>query len=220
MNKTLLAKIGMMGLVLTLVLVTPGCGVCGFGPGQVLIRDPQLELALRNALGIPFTCITRADMLRLTDLNAASFGIQFLDGLETATNLVNLDLKSNFIENITPLRDLDNLVNLNLSFNGIDVIEPISGLDSLRTLDLACNGSIKNWDPLVALVTTNNGFLEGGTIWVDEDSVTADPGSGQELTLDFTFVFDEILQYSIENNIVIEVFIGVPDGAGSGSCGF
>jgi hypothetical protein len=222
MNKTLIGKIGILGMVLALVLVTPGCGVCGFGPGQVLIRDPQLELALRQALNVPFSCITRADMLRLTQLSATSYGIRYLDGLEFATNLVSLDLDSNYIEDIAPLRDLDKLVNLNLAFNGIDYIEPISSLDSLRNLNLACNGTINDWNPLAAVVTTNNGFLEGGIISVDEDSVLVQNSASNEdeFTFNFAFVYDAILQYQIENGVVIEVFIGTLADGSTGTCGF
>jgi len=212
MNKKPIIKMGVLGLVLCLAVVTPGCGVCGFGPGQILIRDPQLELALRQALNVPFSCITRADMLRLTDLNASNFGIRYLDGIEAATNLVNLDLSDNFIENIIAIRDLDNLATLDLNNNGIDIIEPISGLNSLRDLDFGCNGTIRDWNPLVAVVTTNSGFLEGGTIRVDEDSIwvgtlgeDGQPDGGREVSLEFSLASGEIASYAAGNGVLIEV---------------
>src|SRR5271165_50300 len=72
--------------------------------------DPNLEAAVRDALQIYSpTPVDQTNMLTLTNLPAAFRGIQDLSGLETASNLVTLDLGFNSLTNLSPLAGLTKL---------------------------------------------------------------------------------------------------------------
>ena len=61
-----------------------------------IIPDANLRAAIRDALGkSAFAPITVTDMARLTALDASNRNIRELDGLESATNLTDLNLKGN-----------------------------------------------------------------------------------------------------------------------------
>lgn len=71
---------------------------------QVNITDASLRAALYTALGRNrMDAIDRAELARLTTLNAADSGITNLTGLEFAVNLNTLDLRNNSITSIAPL---------------------------------------------------------------------------------------------------------------------
>jgi Leucine-rich repeat (LRR) protein len=109
----------------------------------VTFADPNLEQAVRNALGIPAgQPITRADMTRLTSLEASRRDIQNLSGLEYAINLQKLFLFWNHISDISPLANLTNLQGLYLSGNRISDISPLvsnTGLGPGDTVQLEKN---------------------------------------------------------------------------------
>jgi len=73
-----------------------------------LVPDPNLETALREALGIPAAPLTQADLETLTRLDLSNRGITDLTGLECATNLRVLNLRGN------------NFADLNLTFQILD----------------------------------------------------------------------------------------------------
>jgi len=117
----------------------------------VTFTDPNLEQAVRNTLGIPGgQPITRADMTRLTSLNAESKSIRSLSGLEYAINLQDLYLESNQINDINPLANLNNLQELHLGRNQISDISPLANLTNLQVLVLDYN-QISNISPLANL---------------------------------------------------------------------
>jgi Leucine-rich repeat (LRR) protein len=102
--------------------------------------DPNLEQVVRNTLGIPKRQpITRADMKRLTSLDAEFKDIRNLSGLEYAINLQWLNLWGNEIKDISPLSNLSNLWLLWLSYNQISDISPLANLTNLWYLDLSNN---------------------------------------------------------------------------------
>ena len=140
---------------------------------QVTIPDPNLHAAVRDALNVPGdTAITKNALQGLTILVANSRGIESLQGLELATNLQHLQLRSNLIVDVRPLADLrrlntliilDNhitdlsplsylreLVELNARENPISDVSPLGNLRKLKYLDLSqCN--IMNIGPLAGL---------------------------------------------------------------------
>jgi murein DD-endopeptidase MepM/ murein hydrolase activator NlpD len=117
----------------------------------VTFADHNLEQAVRDALGIPAgQPITKADMARLTDLDASNRGIQNLSGLEYAINLQNLSLGYNQISDISLLTNLTKLQWLYLMYNQISDISPLANLTNLQYLDLMYN-RISNIRPLGSL---------------------------------------------------------------------
>ena len=86
----------------------------------VIITDPSLRAALNAALGRNLMdAIDRAELARLTSLNAAGLGITNLTGLEFAVNLTTLDLRNNNITSTAPLAALSVLSSLKLSGNPV-----------------------------------------------------------------------------------------------------
>ncbi len=124
----------------------------------VRIPDPELQQAIRRALDKAAGDLTVADMEGLTELDASSTTrggmsrplIQSLEGLQTAKNLVRLDLGgyywrgSNYpnlsTRDLSPLSSLTHLQTLDLSWNQITSLTLAEGLSSLQTLDLRGNG--------------------------------------------------------------------------------
>lgn len=103
-------------------------------------EDPALKEAVEAALGIADpNCV---EMLELTSLTALSKNIVSLVGLEYATNMTSLNLKSNKIEDISPLANLP-LKYLYLGSNLLgsgDWQDTIATLPQLVTLYLHMNG--------------------------------------------------------------------------------
>lgn len=128
----------------------------------VIFADANLEAAVRARLGIPApTPVTRGDMLGLLGGFGASYkNIQFLDGIEHATNISELGMIVNQISDITPLGALTNLIGLELLHNEINDIAPVAGLVKLKWLHLDCN-QIGDITPVAGLV--NLWSLELGT---------------------------------------------------------
>ena len=123
----------------------------------VAISDTNLraaiEAALDKAAGTP---ITQAEMATMNSLTATKKGISDLTGLESATNLQNLNLSFNNITDISPLAGLTKLRGLHLLDNNITDISPLAGLTKLRNLELGFN-DITDISPLEGL--TNLTFL-------------------------------------------------------------
>ena len=90
----------------------------------VNIPDPNLEAAIREAIGKPTGPITEEDLQGITSLDAGGRGIEDLTGLEHCTNLQELRLWDNQIADISPLSGLNNLQLLHLCDNQIANISP------------------------------------------------------------------------------------------------
>lgn len=128
----------------------------------VVINDPNLEQAIRDALVKPTGEITEADMATLTTLVANEENISDLTGLEYAINLSMLSLRANHISDLTPLQNLVSLTTLFLDNNYIlSDIQPLTNLRNLNYLGLSNNSisdisSVRNAYDLISLVMNNN----------------------------------------------------------------
>jgi len=105
----------------------------------VTFPDPNLEAAIRDAIGKPEGDIYQSDLEGLTELHASVRGIADLTGLEYCTNLSRLHLYRNQISDISPLSGLTNLQRLWLDENEISDISPITGLTNIQVLFLGKN---------------------------------------------------------------------------------
>lgn len=107
---------------------------------NVTFVDPQLELAVRDRLGIPSAPLTPADLATMDGLDAYNYGITNLSGIEAAANLYWLVLGANpGIMDYSPLNSLYGLRELYLHYCGLTDIPFVTGLPLLRNLDLAGN---------------------------------------------------------------------------------
>lgn len=155
-------RILLCGVIAGLALALSGCPLAGGGPA--FIRDRALDSAVRAALGKPLGILSQADLLNVTELNAAGLNIQTLDGIEGCRNLTVLDLRSNSVVSITPLENLINLRVLDLGNNRVKQISAISGLFLLEELTLSGpNMDIVDWSPLTANAA-NGGLGAGDTV--------------------------------------------------------
>ena len=135
--------------------------LCAAARAQVVeIPDPNLRAAIREALHVRGDdAIAKNALGRLTTLVANSRGIESLQGLEFATELRHLQLRSNQIVDIrplanlkrldtlillenritdlSPLADLTELVELNARDNPVSDVSPLSDLRALKHLDLS-----------------------------------------------------------------------------------
>jgi len=74
----------------------------------VTFEDPNLEDAVRVALGLrPTDPLTLAAVQTLTSLVASIANIQSLGGIESLSNLTDLDLRGNSISDLTKGPDSD-----------------------------------------------------------------------------------------------------------------
>jgi len=154
----------------------------------VTFADFYLEQAVRNTLGIPGgQPITRADMTRLTSLDAGTRSIRNLSGLEYAINLQELDLRWNQISDISPLANLTKLQILYLNTNQISDISPLANLTNLQVLALNDN-QISNISPLAKL--TNLQWLNFYNNRISDISPLANLTNLQELYLDHNQISD------------------------------
>ena len=83
--------------------------------------------------------ITVNMMKQFTSLSLPWKNIFSLKGLEHATNVKNLNLSNNFIEDLTPLEKLENIEDLDLTNNKIKNPESLGNLKKLRQLVLRKN---------------------------------------------------------------------------------
>ncbi len=97
---------------------------------------------------------TPLDMLLLTTLEASNREIVFLDGLEYAVNLAQLDIGSNAIDDLNPIKELQALTRLNAGDNQIADLSPLAGLSQVTWLNIAGN-LIHNMSSLADLVHLN-----------------------------------------------------------------
>ncbi len=94
----------------------------GVGQTSVFMPDVWLRTAINAALGRnAMDSIDRAELARLTTLNAANKGISDLTGLEWAKNLSSADLRNNHITSSAPLDHLSLLTDLKLDGNPVMV---------------------------------------------------------------------------------------------------
>jgi hypothetical protein len=130
--------------------------------GAVSIPDTGLRGALEAALGKELGAPIEAnEMAGLTILQAGGRGIANLEGLQHATRLETLILRSNALTSLSPLSNLSELARLEIDDNALTGLAEISGLIQLRYL-FAHNNSIadltgiENLTALEDLILFNN----------------------------------------------------------------
>jgi PKD repeat protein len=155
------------------------------GKEPVYFADANLKAAVEQALGISDP--NAKEMLRLVYLSAKGRDIDDLTGLEYATNIVYLDLRSNNITSIQPLSGLTKIQKLMLGSNHqITNIEPLSGMTNLYYLDIDYH-YITNIEPLSGLTNLVYLGLNTGRVGSTNGITNIEPLSGltklQELYL-------------------------------------
>ncbi|NUM55642.1 MAG: hypothetical protein HUU46_18525 [Candidatus Hydrogenedentes bacterium] len=168
-----------IALVIAMVFGATGCPV-NYAI-IVSIPDPVLEAAIRAELGMPLGFLTRADLLRLRQLDSRGTGISDLTGLENATNLTFLDLSGNPFSDITPIASLVNLLNLNIDGTDVFELSALAGLINLDSLS-ACGTLVTDIQPLV----TNS--VNGGLGTGDFVNLTCSELSDQANDFDIPFL--------------------------------
>ncbi|HBR10248.1 TPA: hypothetical protein DD712_03220 [Candidatus Acetothermia bacterium] len=118
--------------ILMVVAVLVVTSVAVLSEEIVVVLDSNLEAALREALALPESEITVANMEELVELYAPGRDIKDLTGLEWAVNLKVLTLFDNKIEDLSPLSGLTALEELSLGWNRITDISPLAGLAELK----------------------------------------------------------------------------------------
>ncbi|MDY6892569.1 MAG: leucine-rich repeat domain-containing protein [Chloroflexota bacterium] len=118
----------------------------------VVFPDPNLEVAIREAIGKPAGDISRSDLDALTMFSAEAKGISDLTGMEYCTSLSSISLWGNRISDLSPLSNLTNLNSLYLGQNQISDISPLSTVNSLIVLNVGGN-QISDISPLSDLAS-------------------------------------------------------------------
>lgn len=89
-------------------------------------EDPNLEAAVRNAIGKQSGQLMDTDVMSVNYLDASNCNISRLGGIEHLTGLTDLDLYNNRISDISPLAGLVSLEWLDLGANQISDISPLT----------------------------------------------------------------------------------------------
>lgn len=116
----------------------------------VTLPDPNLEAAIREAIGKPTGDIYQSDLKELTTLDAGRSNISDLAGLQYCVNLQRLYLAYNRINNLQAISGLTRLISLSLPFNQITDLTPVSNLTNLNGLYLY-GSQIADLRPLASL---------------------------------------------------------------------
>ena len=121
-------------------------------PGEaVYIPDANLRAAIAESLGKNANApITVEDMEGLRHFPTMDREIRDLTGLQFATNLTNIDLRSNVISDLSPLAGLTNLELLWFADNDVSDLSPLQGLINLKLLHFSSN-PISDLSPLTSL---------------------------------------------------------------------
>ena len=188
------------------VRVTVSSG--GGSTTNVDIPDANLRAVIEDSLGKASGApIIRAEMARLTRLEAPDSNIRDLTGLEFATGLRTLNLggavvdggryvNSNDISDLSFLSGLTNLTRLELWNNSISDVSPLSGLTNLTELEL--------WDNLISDVSPLSGLTNLSFLGLDGNILSnISPLSGltklRYLSLTETSISDISPLYNLTN---------------------
>ncbi len=128
-----------------------------------LIPDVNLHAAIAEELGkAPDGVITKADLARLTQLEANEADINSLTGLEHAKNLERIVFRHNAISDLSPLAELTRLKAIYLDGNRITDVSPLEHLTNVDVLGLAGN------------VITDLSSLKG-FVWLNSIGISDNP---------------------------------------------
>ena len=154
MNRNVLVSIF---AVILLIYGVQDVGYAQDAPDTVVeFKDIELAKAVRSELrlptgdGVDLLKIPKAELEKLTELDAGGEDIADLTGLEHATQLTELNLTDNNVSDITALAKLTQLTELDLFHNQISDITALAELTQLTELNLRRN-QIKDITALAAL---------------------------------------------------------------------
>ena len=190
----------------------------------ITFPDPNLEAAIRGAIGKPTGAIYAADLEGLTGLQASRRNITDLTGLDQCTNLSWLKLGYNDISDISPLANLINLTDLHLYENPISDISPLANLTSLTDLRLHMN-PISDISPLANLTSLTCLMVGGGANQISDISPLANLTSLTDLRLNDSQISDisplanltDLTYLSLADNQVSDIsFLVDNEGLGTG----
>jgi len=127
----------------------------------VTFPDPNLEAAIREAIGKPTGPICPSDLEGLTSLDASKKNIADITGLENCTSLTWLNIYYNQISNISPLANLTSLAYLWIGVNSISDISPLANLTNLTEVNIKENSlsdisALANLTSLTRLIAESN----------------------------------------------------------------
>ncbi|MBN1188203.1 MAG: leucine-rich repeat domain-containing protein [Dehalococcoidales bacterium] len=150
--------------------------------------DPNLEEAIRVAIGEFFRPIYQTDLENLTEVDAWGFGISDLSGIEYCCNLEWLVLRDNITTDISPLAGLIKLKGLNLGLNQISDITPLAGMTKLEGLNLDEN-QVSDISALCGLTNLEGLDLQNNLI-SDISPLVSNPGisSGDRVYLYYNYL--------------------------------
>jgi Leucine-rich repeat (LRR) protein len=171
MNTSTLKKRFSLCMGMALFLALAGCGSDDLSINPSLFADPNLELAVAQALNVPVEEITVFSLKRLLVLDASGLNISDLSGLEHCVNLYELTLSLNSISELGPISGLTNLTWLALDQNELTDIGVLANLTSLNILLLSDNG-IADLQPLAGLTALTALHLETNQV-TDISSLSA-----------------------------------------------
>ena len=167
MNRNLIVLIF---AVMLLTYSVQGISYAQEAPDTIVeFADTNLAKAVRRALrlptgdGVDLLKIPKAELEKLTGLEASVKYITDITGLEHATQLKRLYLSYNQIGDITPLAGLAQLATLELGRNQIRDITPLAQLTNLVELNLSGN-NITDVTPLAQLTNLVELNLSGNNI--------------------------------------------------------
>jgi len=129
-------------------------------------KDPQLENAVRLAINKPDGYLRSHQLLTLAILDASTYEINDLSGIDQLRGLESLRLRNNNISSIDPLEKLTRLTELDLRGNQVRDISPIADLKQLERLNLREN-PIEDIRPLKDLVNLRELNLHGVNVGSD-----------------------------------------------------
>jgi len=141
----MLSKCLFLFIVLVMVFSLSACG-----PKVVTFPDPNVEAAIREAIGKPEGPIYASELEGITSLYLSGRNITDLTGLEYCVNLTKINLSSSQMSDISQLASLTNITVLYLLANQISDVSPLASLTNLTSLSLADN-QISDISPLASL---------------------------------------------------------------------
>ena len=154
-----------------------------------LAKEVRRVLELGTEAGVEIRKIPKAELIKLTTLEAEDREIVDLTGLEHATQLNWLNLYNNNVSDITPLTQLTQLTTLYLQENQISDITPLAQLTQLTYLNLRDN-QIRDVSPLANLMHLETLFLANNPI-TDKSPLRGLLGKSPGLDIDIS-VYDYI----------------------------
>ena len=128
----------------------------------VTFADPAFESAVRQACGFG-AVVKNRDVWAVRQLKLNGKGLKNISDVSKFRNLIALELKNNFVTDLTPIGELTELNALFLDGNGITDISPLRSLTKLRALGLDGN-SVSDISALAGLTELSDLDLERNSI--------------------------------------------------------